>query len=170
MWRKPSDPKAPLSAGEAEVPPAPKSTVERPAESRSVPRVDGSQVSRSITIKGEITGQTDLYLDGQVEGTIRLPGACVTIGPNGRVTAEVEAREIILEGYVRGRLEARERVQVRRSGSLTGDIVAPRVAIEEGAILRGRIEMPQPGEAKAVRTSTAAREELRRPIPLEASN
>ena len=153
MWRRNEDQKpsapAPDSAGVAQRPPA-RETV--PAESperftSSVePRTAGTRVSRAISIHGEITGREDLFIDGEVRGKIDLSGAVLTVGIHGRVTAEVKAKEIIVEGAMEGNLRATYRAEIRRSGSVSGDVLTERLVIEEGAVFRGRVEMAPGGE------------------------
>lgn len=99
-------------------------------------------LGRSVLVKGEITGSEDLALDGRVEGRIDLPDHVLTIGPNATVHAEVRARVVMIFGTVVGRVTARERVEVRLGGSLEGHLVAPRISIQDGAHLSGKVEMP----------------------------
>ena len=106
-----------------------------------------SRVSRGLVLRGEITGREDLSIDGEVEGTLRLDGARVTVGPAGRVRASVTAREIVIHGEVRGELRAEERIEIGRSGSVHGNAAAKRIAIEDGAIFNGAIEVLRPAEA-----------------------
>ena len=129
--------------------------VSTPAPAVAV-RAEGSRFNQNLLVKGEISGREDLYLDGRMEGSIRLPESRVTVGPNGRVTAEIEANEIIVEGHVRGNLFARSRLELRASCTVRGDAAAPRVAIQEGARLNGRVEMAKPEEVRAARAATAS--------------
>lgn len=110
-------------------------------------------LTRGIAVKGEITGNENLYVDGEVQGKIQLSVAAITIGPNGRVSADIEAREIEIHGQVQGTLRVGERVHICRTGVVTGDIVTERIAIDEGAVFQGRVDMARPAEARA---STAA--------------
>jgi cytoskeletal protein CcmA (bactofilin family) len=98
-------------------------------------------ISSGLKITGEISGTSDLYIDGETQGKIRLTNARVTVGPHGRVTADIEAREIIIEGSVQGNLKAGERVQLGAQSKLQGSVLTPRFAIEDGARLRGKVEM-----------------------------
>jgi cytoskeletal protein CcmA (bactofilin family) len=84
-------------------------------------------IGKSLVIKGEVTGSESLYIDGKVEGSIQLPGNRVTIGRNGQVSANINAREVVVLGKVRGNLNASDRVDIRNEGSLTGDVVAQRI-------------------------------------------
>jgi len=96
-------------------------------------------------IKGEVTGSESLYIDGRVEGSINLSGNRVTIGRNGVVSANINAREIVVLGKVRGNLTASDRVDIRSDGSLTGDVVAARISIEDGAFFKGGIDIRKAG-------------------------
>jgi cytoskeletal protein CcmA (bactofilin family) len=106
---------------------------------------DQATIGKSLVIKGEITGSESLYVDGRVEGSISLSGSRVTIGRNGVVTANVTAREIVVLGKVRGNLTATDRVDIRSDGSLTGDVMAARISIEEGAFFKGGIDIRKAG-------------------------
>jgi cytoskeletal protein CcmA (bactofilin family) len=107
-----------------------------------------SSIAEGLKIKGEVQGTEDLRVDGEIEGRISLPGAAVVIGPKGRVAGDVQAREIVLEGNVRGNLAARERVRIAATGKLEGDVAAERLIIEEGAKVTGHVESGA-GEAGA---------------------
>ena len=113
-------------------------------------------------IKGEVTGSESLYIDGRVEGSINLPGNRVTVGRNGVVAANVTGREIVVQGKVRGNMTASDRVDIRNEGSLTGDVVAQRISIEDGAYFKGGIDIRKPGKegkepvAEVKNTQTAA--------------
>jgi cytoskeletal protein CcmA (bactofilin family) len=101
-------------------------------------------IGKSLIIKGEVTGSEALYIDGRVEGSINLAGNRVTIGRNGVVAANVVAREIVIIGKVRGNLNASDRVDIRNEGSLTGDVIAQRISIEDGAFFKGGIDIQKP--------------------------
>ena len=105
-------------------------------------------IGKSVVIKGELNGSEDLTIEGQVEGKIELRQSVLTIGPNGRIKAQVFAKSVIILGEVTGNVTASEKVDIRDNGSVDGDITAPRVAIAEGAHFRGSIDM-QKGSAKA---------------------
>ena len=107
-----------------------------------------SSISEGLKIKGEVQGTEDLRVDGEIEGKINLPGAVVVIGPKGRVNGDVQAREVVLEGSVRGNLAARERVRIATTGKLEGDVAAERLVVEEGAHVSGRVDAGA-GEAGA---------------------
>jgi cytoskeletal protein CcmA (bactofilin family) len=110
---------------------------------------DQATIGKSLVIKGEVTGSESLYIDGRVEGSINLAGNRVTVGRNGVVAANINAREIVVLGKVRGNLTASDRVDIRSDGSLTGDVVAARISIEDGAFFKGGIDIrkgAQPGQ------------------------
>jgi len=118
--------------------------VNRPAEPvrTEAPRsVDVATIGKSVVVKGELSGSEDLYVDGEVEGSISLRGQSLTVGPNGRVRANVEARNVIVYGRVDGNIQASDRVDLRKSASLSGDISTARVAIEDGAFFKGSIDI-----------------------------
>lgn len=100
-----------------------------------------ASIGKSITIKGELSGGEDLTIEGQVEGTIELQDHVLTIGPNGRIKAQIAAKSIVVQGRVTGNLTATEKVDIRENGSVEGDIVAPRVAIADGSHFRGSVDM-----------------------------
>jgi cytoskeletal protein CcmA (bactofilin family) len=108
---------------------------------------DQATIGKSLVIKGEVTGSESLYIDGRVEGSINLSGNRVTIGRNGVVAANISAREIVVLGKVRGNLTASDRVDIRSDGSLTGDVVAARISIEDGAFFKGGIDIRKAGTA-----------------------
>src|SRR5271165_2227438 len=103
--------------------------------------VDVATIGKSVIVRGELSGSEDLYVDGEVEGSISLRGQSLTIGPNGRVRANLEARNVIVHGRVDGNIQASDRVELRKSASLAGDISTARVAIEDGAFFKGSIDI-----------------------------
>ena len=114
-------------------------------------------IGKSLIVKGEVSGSESLYIDGKVEGAINLPGNRVTVGRNGQVAANIMAREIVVLGKVRGNCQASDRVDIRSEGSLTGDVIAARISIEDGAFFKGGIDIRKPGaEAKPGTPGAAA--------------
>ena len=100
-----------------------------------------AQIGKSVVIKGELSGSEDLYIDGQVEGTIALKGNSLTVGPNGQVKASVEAKGVVVQGKLEGNVQASDRVELRKSAVVNGDISTQRISIEEGAYFKGHIEV-----------------------------
>src|SRR5207302_3494200 len=170
MW-KPTTPPTPTSTTSTNPtnPSKPNQEVEKPLMSNpstsspstteptpaSAPRnammttAEQATIGKSLVIKGEVSGSESLYIDGRVEGSISLPGNRLTVGRNGVVTANVSAREIVVIGKVRGNLNATDRVDIRNEGSLTGDVVAQRISIEDGAFFKGGIDIQKPNQQKA---------------------
>ena len=135
-----------------------------PAQPSSAATGEQATIGKSLVIKGEVTGSESLYIDGKVEGSINLSGNRVTVGRNGQVAANISAREIVVLGKVRGNVTASDRVDIRSEGSLTGDVTAQRISIEDGAFFKGGIDIRKPGanekggEAKANANANAKAE------------
>jgi cytoskeletal protein CcmA (bactofilin family) len=106
-------------------------------------------IGKSVVIKGELNGSEDLTIEGNVEGKIELKDHVLTIGPNGRIKAQVFAKAVIVLGEVHGNVTATEKVDIRDGGSVDGDLVSPRVAIAEGAHFRGSVDMQRKAAAAA---------------------
>jgi cytoskeletal protein CcmA (bactofilin family) len=106
----------------------------KPAEGSTV-------IGRSVKIRGELTGNEDLFMDGDIEGTITLPGSRLTVGPNARILADINGLDIIVFGSVTGDIHAAGRLELRQSASVTGDIFAGRLSIEESVTVKGRVEL-----------------------------
>jgi cytoskeletal protein CcmA (bactofilin family) len=106
----------------------------KPAEGSTV-------IGKSVIIRGELSGNEDLYIDGDIEGTITLPESRLTVGPNAQVRADVSAREVVIFGHLAGNIKATGRVDLRQSALVKGDILAGRLSIEESAVLTGRVEL-----------------------------
>lgn len=113
-----------------------------------------AHIGKSVSIKGEVSGSEDLYVDGQVDGTIQLSGNSLTIGPNGRVHANVSARNVIVGGTLDGNIQAGERTEFRKTAVVNGDVQSKRIAIEEGAFFNGKLEIVP--ESKTQPNSAAA--------------
>jgi cytoskeletal protein CcmA (bactofilin family) len=153
MWKPTNQPTTPGRPGEPERPAAPvsapTSTVSEPTPAPrpvTTTTADQATIGKSLVIKGEVTGSESLYIDGRVEGSINLSGNRVTVGRNGVVSANINAREIVVLGKVRGNLTASDRVDIRSDGSLTGDVVAARISIEDGAFFKGGIDIRKGGQ------------------------
>lgn len=112
-------------------------------------------ISQGIRIKGEVTGSEDLFVDGVVDGKLNLINGSLTIGPNGSVKADVSAREVIVRGKVEGNVTGKDKVQLWSTGQVTGEVRTDRLAIEDGALLRGKVEAGKP-PIKAAETKAAA--------------
>ncbi|HZY73510.1 MAG TPA: polymer-forming cytoskeletal protein [Edaphobacter sp.] len=111
------------------------------------PAEGSTVIGKTVIIRGEISGKEDLYLDCDTEGTITLPENRLTLGPDARVVANLTVRDLIVFGTLTGNIQASGRVDLRQSASVTGDIVAGRLSIEESAMLKGRVELLRNGEA-----------------------
>jgi cytoskeletal protein CcmA (bactofilin family) len=154
MWKPTNQPSTtPSRPSEPERPATPTPVTSAPSEPSAAPRpavaastADQATIGKSLVIKGEVTGSESLYIDGRVEGSINLAGNRVTVGRNGVVAANINAREIVVLGKVRGNLTASDRVDIRSDGSLTGDVVAARISIEDGAFFKGGIDIRKGGQ------------------------
>lgn len=152
MW-KPNQPGSNNPSTPEPVRPAPpaspnyEASPSRPAATpaSAVPTGEQATIGKSLIVKGELTGSESLYIDGKVEGAINLPGNRVTVGRNGQVAANIVAREVVVLGKVRGNCQASDRVDIRSEGSLTGDVIAARISIEDGAFFKGGIDIRKPG-------------------------
>jgi cytoskeletal protein CcmA (bactofilin family) len=114
-------------------------------------------ISQGIRIKGEVTGSEDLFVDGLVDGKLNLTNGSLTIGPNGTVKADVNAREVIVRGKVEGKVTGRDKVQLWSTGQITGEVQTERLAIEEGAVLKGKVEAgKQPARATEIKSVAGA--------------
>ena len=111
-----------------------------PVKTMTAP-IDQATIGRSVVIKGEISGSESLYIDGRIEGTVSFADNRVTVGRNGVVAANITAREVVIMGKVTGNIECSDRVDIRSEGSLTGDIVSQRISIEDGAMLKGAVQV-----------------------------
>ena len=157
MWKPTNQPQTPARPAEPErpatsTPSAPSMAAAEPVAPRpattTTTTADQATIGKSLVIKGEVTGSESLYIDGRVEGSINLAGNRVTVGRNGIVAANINAREIVVLGKVRGNLTASDRVDIRSDGSLTGDVVAARISIEDGAFFKGGIDIRKGGQAQ----------------------
>jgi cytoskeletal protein CcmA (bactofilin family) len=118
----------------------------KPAEGSTV-------IGRSVTIHGELSGKEDLYMDGVVEGTISLPESRLTVGPNARVLADIEARDVVIFGVVEGNIRATGRIELRESGVMKGDLIAGRLSIEENASIKGKVELSEAAASAGLRVN-----------------
>jgi cytoskeletal protein CcmA (bactofilin family) len=106
-----------------------------------------ARLGASLHVKGEITGNEDLAIDGSVEGLVHLEDRKLTVGPSAKLTADVIAREVVVYGNVKGNLRARDRIEIKKDGSVVGDLTTARIMIEDGAYFKGSIEIDKAGEA-----------------------
>src|SRR5262245_46307395 len=159
MWKRDEAPKPSTPAAPAPAAHQPVSTASVPQpENRRIER-DVVNIGKSVVIKGELNGSEDLTIEGHVEGKIELKDHVLTIGPNGRIKAQVLAKSVIVLGEVNGNVTATEKVDIRDGGSVDGDIISPRVAIAEGAHFRGTVDMQRkaaPGQQQAQAVKPAA--------------
>ena len=185
MWRKPTEGKPssesynhPISASspvENSRPASPSYAPPAPAPSRSsmesAPATLGSnssKISSGLKINGEISGSADLYIDGEVQGKLRLGSARVTVGSNGRVQADIEAREIVVLGTVRGNLKASERIHLGESSRVHRSLQTARLGIDDGAKLRGKVDMTRRGESRNDPASERADAGALKPVAVQA--
>jgi cytoskeletal protein CcmA (bactofilin family) len=167
MWKR--DQAAKPTSGQPAVPAVPSPQVVTPPMSQAavpVAAIEPTQstgrsetrmvnIGKSVVIKGDLQGSEDLTIEGQVEGTIELKENVLTIGPNGRIKAQVFAKTVIILGTVHGNLTASEKVDIRDGASVAGDVASPRVAIAEGAQFRGSVDM-QRGAKRTQQANVAA--------------
>ena len=154
MWKRdesvkpttpaPTTPAAPAAAAPQHQPPPPPQQASTSDKKSQIER-DKVNIGKSVVIKGELSGSEDLTIEGHVEGRIELRENVLTIGPNGKIRAEVFAKAVIVLGEVAGNVTASEKVDIRDNGSVDGDIASPRVAIAEGAHFRGSVDMQRSG-------------------------
>jgi cytoskeletal protein CcmA (bactofilin family) len=117
-------------------------------------RNEGANIGKSVIVRGELSGSEDLFLDGTVEGSIDLQDHMLTVGSNGRVRANIRARQVIVLGRVEGNISGVERVELKKSAAVTGDIHTQRILIEDGAYFKGAIDI-QKVEVKVAPVVTA---------------
>jgi cytoskeletal protein CcmA (bactofilin family) len=141
MWKK-EDAEKP-----ANVRPEPRAEP-REQQQRSPDRAERATIGRSITVRGDVTGDEDLLIQGRVEGTVDLKQHSVTVGADGEVKADISGRVVTVEGSVEGNLRADEQVVLRSTGRVQGDISSPRVTLEDGAYFRGGVDMTEPGAGR----------------------
>jgi cytoskeletal protein CcmA (bactofilin family) len=133
-----------------------------PVKGSSAP-LEQASIGRSLVIKGEVSGAESLYIDGRIEGTINIPEHRITIGRNGAVTADINAREVVIMGKVNGNVICNDRLDIRSEGAVTGDVVTPRISVEDGAHLRGSVQV-QAAEQKKPQAQQAKPTEAPKPV------
>jgi cytoskeletal protein CcmA (bactofilin family) len=153
MWKR--DEAVKPTGGQPATPAVPSTPTTQTASVQAAPQAaeprrqqierDVVNIGKSVVIKGELNGSEDLTIEGHVEGKIELKDHVLTIGPNGKIKAQVFAKSVIVLGEVHGNVTASEKVDIRDNGSVDGDIISPRVAIAEGAHFRGSVDMQRKG-------------------------
>jgi cytoskeletal protein CcmA (bactofilin family) len=139
-----------------------------PVKTVSAP-IEQATIGRTLVIKGELSGAEALYIDGRIEGKISIPDNRVTIGRNGTVHANITAREVVVLGKVSGNIECSDRVDIRSEGSVTGDVSTVRISVEDGAILKGGIEVRSSEHKQQNKPQTQAKPaETPKPVAVEA--
>jgi cytoskeletal protein CcmA (bactofilin family) len=183
MWKRDEAVKPTVPAGSGStpaptaVPPAAEAarTPSAPSEPQRGMERSTVNIGKSVVIKGELSGSEDLTIEGQVDGKIELRQNVLTIGPNGKIKAQVFAKSVVILGEVTGNVTASEKVDIRDNGSVDGDIAAPRVAIAEGAHFRGSIDMQRTGtsakpEQKADKAEAKPAAAAPQPAPSSSSS
>jgi len=139
------------------------------------PEPDGSRgaatIGKAVKVNGQITSQEDLYVDGDVEGTVELVQHKLTIGPNGKVHAAIKAREVVALGSIQGNVEASDKIEIRKDARLVGDIKTARIIIEDGAYFKGSIDIvkPEPKPAPAAPRQQPAAQTAQASAPVAAA-
>lgn len=151
--------------------PAPLAVAARPvANIRSAPlSASTSVIGPGLKIRGEISGSADLHIEGEAQGQIRLSGGRVSVGPSGNVQADIDAREISIEGSLQGNLKASESVRLGPSSKVQGSVITPRIGIEDGARLRGKVEMVRASDSRTTPAPAATAEPEAKPAALAAA-
>jgi cytoskeletal protein CcmA (bactofilin family) len=140
--------------------PAPATWEEKPAMSTDAMRPlsatsdrSSARLGSSLHVKGEISGSEDLLIDGSVEGLIQLDERKLTVGATAKVTADIIAREVVVYGTVKGNLRAKDRIEIKKDGSVNGDLTTSRIMIEDGAYFKGSIEIDRTGDKDATHSA-----------------
>lgn len=128
------------------------------------PAEDSTVIGRSVIIRGDVTGGEDLYLDGEIQGTVTLSSSRLTIGPNAHVLADLEVRDIVVHGHIEGNIQASGRVDLRQTAVILGDIYTSRLSIEEKASIQGRVDVGATGPTITVPKQTAAAPTVAAPL------
>lgn len=150
-----SRPQAPFASQTPKVDTNMAEAIRRDSTAGSLSQVQAT-IGRSIILKGELSANEDLLIEGEFEGTVNLQDHCLTVGSNGKVQAEIQARQVIIHGLVNGNVNASEKIEVRRTGNVTGDLTSASIAIEEGAYFKGSIDILREGRQEDRSPITAA--------------
>ncbi|HXZ26438.1 MAG TPA: polymer-forming cytoskeletal protein [Terriglobales bacterium] len=165
MWKSrdekpgtPATPPAVATPAAASYTPPREARSAEPSRSLDAYRAEVASIGKSVLIKGELSGSEDLYLDGEVEGNVELRDHSLIIGPNGRVRANIHARDVVIHGKVDGNVYGNERVELKKSAILVGDISTQRIVIEDGAYFKGAIDITKKegGKSESRRESAGA--------------
>src|SRR3954470_13386686 len=162
MWKARDDKPATPAAAQPATPSMPMNATPKEVRPMEIPksndnyRADVAHIGKSVLIKGELSGSEDLYLDGEVEGNIFLKEHSLTVGPNGRVRANIQAKDVVVHGKVDGNVQGTDRVELKRSAVLSGDISTARIVIEDGAFFKGAIDIRKEGKAEPAQKAAAA--------------
>ncbi len=151
---------APLP-GQPAARPAASAPASRSKRTRSERTSDVANIGKSISIKGDLNGNEDLSIEGKVEGKVELPNNQLTIGADGVVKAEINAKTVVVVGHVTGNVSGSERVEIQATGIVDGDVSSPRLVVAEGAVINGSIRMSQQSGATAVTPPTPRGSEVR---------
>ena len=168
MWKREEPVRSPQPSSES----VPSERAPQPARSGAQAASQGSSavnIGKSVIVKGQLSGSEDLTIEGNVEGQIELRDNVLTIGPNGRIKAEVFAKAVVIQGHVSGNVTATERVDLRETGSVEGDVTSPRVSIADGAHFRGNIDMKQQAAKASSEARPAAPKSVSRPAASESA-
>jgi len=164
MWNKKREEEPLRPSATPPVPPANPVSVNKPVEVRketstvssmpparfeAEPRGGAATIGKAVKVVGQIFSREDLYVDGEVEGTVEALEHKLTIGPNGTVRATIKAREVVALGAIHGNVEATDKIEIRKDAKLTGDIRTARIIIEDGAYFKGSIDIVKPEPVKA---------------------
>ena len=144
-------PASPLPAAQTPArPPAAAPAAPARAPKPSAPSLSQrTRIGNAMVVRGELKSREDIYVDGLIEGAVKLEQGCLTIGTKGNVQADVETRSLVLLGKLKGKVQVSERIEIRKTGSFEGDIVAGNIVMEDGAVFRGSIDILRPAQPQA---------------------
>lgn len=143
--------------------PIPSTPTYNPVRTVTSPTEQGS-IGRSVVIKGEVSGAEPLYIEGTIEGSIHFAEHRVTIGRHGNVTANITAKEVVVMGSVKGNIQCSDRLDVRAEGSLTGDVATPRISVEDGAVLKGNVQVQAPEQRPEAKPEKSQAQAQAKPV------
>jgi cytoskeletal protein CcmA (bactofilin family) len=157
MWNKKNEEEQAPRAVSQQPPPAPLRSAPNPVVTPDQPKAPnrGASIGPSMTVKGEVYSREELYVDGEIEGSIEMHHR-LTVGPNGKIRANVKAKEVVIEGSVHGNVTATDKITIRVQGSLVGDIKTAGIAIDDGAYFKGSIDITRPEKPQKAAPEAAA--------------